>query len=482
MPVKVDNNISCKLTVDGAEYAVSTVEVVLGVNTIPKANLVLAPFKEKVMKPELASFIKGGSQEALQKAAQNSAKCELIIKMPDSSVDLKLKDWVIQQVGVATNSANSVTGIPIVIYHPAIELARIYLGCFGTITMGHQELLSETNKFLDNVATALDDYNTKITSSQASVLSSFRPMFDKVSADLVYGREVLNKVITSEVVGPKDIIGSNHWLSTATNSIGDKTLWYWLIYVFSSYGLQTIPDTSDYSAPLKVVPVSPWAKPVLTIADTQVSAIGIPTFAVEDPAGVAVTLGPDVTANGAVPTVTKSEGENSKSTVGSGRLLCYPTTPIKETTGGYNFKQIALPPWLRTASVRAKAEVPTVTDNVDKNIGSEVGRATKFESKEDTIVNGYVSKWLEEAFNLTKRANNLASVTCHPSATLQSGKLAVPGTVVAVGDNLFRYHVTSVVHIFSVPSRQVYSRLSGGHYRDRPLDLIPEGTKNKLYE
>ena len=480
MSTKVDNSIKAKLTIGGIEYDASLIQLVFEEGQIPYYTAVIAPFSQPVVKPTLASFLEGAIPNALEQAAQTSQKCNLTVKMSDSGVDINLNGWLIKQVGVAVKNALSVEGIPVNIYHPAVQLTQIYFGTFGLAKMDTTTKVVGSTGFKDAVTESLTIYGEAL--ELTDVYPSFRPSLSKVRKDLKTGIKLINKYIKCDVQGPNKmptIQASQNWILSYALTASGQSLWDWLVSLAYEYYLQVVPDPNNMNGPLILQPKEPWGDVKVTVKDTTVGSIDVPSLDVKSVSGVGVVKSSALNAGIGASYI--FEQKQQKYSLAS-KIYVYPKQPAETETARYRYVQQGLAPWLERALLSGhNAEVATDVFNALEEGASTGDYIRAFASAQYIDNTDVIEDWVKEAFYMTCCSNIYASFVCHPSAVLQSGNIVMPGMVVSVS-SLFKFFSSKTTHIFNAAQRSIYSTIEGNYYRNNKVAEIDEPHKIKFYE
>jgi len=166
-------------TIGDKKVDVCGANIVLGINDIPRIELLIpptqshnsTPLKPNVSKPNIAEFSKL-YQDLSDQAERQSEKGNVNItiktnstKSGESKEEIKLKGWVLSGVGLSSISATSAPHLSVILHHPAFFLTKvgsIYLTPKSTSANVLSGSVVNKRSFLEIVDTIYKTYKNKM--------------------------------------------------------------------------------------------------------------------------------------------------------------------------------------------------------------------------------------------------------------------------------------------------------------------------------
>lgn len=505
-------NVEFTVGVEGFKLPVNSVRIDLALNQIPYYMVDVPPcgWNDNLVKIGSPGLTDG--KQLLKQCfewANNRAPCKLNIELQQTSdgnagspVKIELNDWVLGNASLGTVNVTNGYLLNLQVFHPAFNLTKFGLFCDGLAAP-----IDLTTVSGDNIVAIADSTYKKI-SEALKKLQQKTPDKHIESLPRALGMEKLNDLaanithLATQYASPLDYLlwegGEELPLSTVRSTLihvskkGDDavrvamaseciprrsaSVWDSVLAAAENWGCVIIPTYTAKT--LSVTPSNPWAKPSVSVNDTQISQLQFPSFDSDPVLGVRCVNSQAATLAGVSVDFENKINESMIST------WCY--IPQGVVTGDrqnmlahgrlYN---IGTPPWW--GSLAAAAQSLRTFNMTGKSHDDEAASASNPDESIESALYAAQVIYAAYIFQLLFKQTFSASFSGPINLSL------IPGSVVSVKDKIgsvFNGYMIGVSHTFSVSSSSAttsvtlsYCREEGGYE-----GVCEEGDSNPLYK
>ena len=488
--------IKFNATVAGRKLDVCGANLVLGVNEIPRIELMVpptsssggAPLKPNVSKPTLGDF-KKLYEDLAQKAEDQSEVGSVDITIMTYSTSggnktesVSIKNWVLSGVGLSSISATSAPHLSVILHHPAFWLTKVG-SIYETPKSDAEKIVAEAasrggKKFLDIVNSVYDAvknqvkyfespenmpevYKNLLGTSEYNPSKYFRDDTPAPFLDLPLGQEVTERLAAAigRMVCPMGD-GSSTW-DMIVNSAGSLLLSV----------VQDEQNNFTMEKGLVIEPTKPWkTKSIITLSEDKCFWTEIPGMDMFKLAGV-MARKLRIFAN-RLTTWANPVGARPEDEAGMCDVLYCPVQP-KRADG--RIMKTSAPAVLAQAFME------------DGIVGEDI--VTGFADTSNTRLNGFDSAlnlYCRAVYEIAYLSMNTAKVQMALGIKDDNGKLILPGNTckfVSGGSSVYHGYIRNVVHYMS--TKGGCSTTVGMSYVRPGLKIdskIPNGDINAAYD
>ena len=518
----------CYVIVNGIKYPVSGFTLILQHNMWPTLLVTMDPYHEYTNKTtgknldaviaSLAMFtatFSGAQKVILDTTKRKSTFYCRVLNSSGSKQELKLNDWLLTGAGI-TGEARGGFQIELCLEHPLRAINESTINFYGIAYDLTQDTGINDYAGIANVLVGLDTAMAKMITALEGTTppDNLAEMYTLVKARYSFLREAISNNLRW---GAEE--GTTGWpyapfggledhvrfsIFPMVTRINNSTGWGWFAReILSGYSLSIVPTFWDTT--LAVVPFEPWGPTQITIYDTDISQIQLPSTDSAPVCGVLLALEHDDLSNFAMLKVqTEVKGLFSEGVAWMEAGL----------PGG--IPQITKPSWLGLmlkTSAGQQTDVHTddgsTTQTAAGTPAAEAGESEPADDKVTQLRDGYISvakefflEYFRQGYEI---ALNCRFMLSHHGNAFGSDYL-VPGCVCEIivdpanttagsaGSNTeagqgaqqtLRFFATKIVHKFSRQDNIASTTISGQYLRDGSsvnLKAIPNGVgHNPLY-
>lgn len=479
-------------TVGGRSYDISSVSVGLAKKAIPACYVNIAPAHTSPNSVRINKFNVVSLAQAFEQLKKDATRLALsnltIAVRPKGGVKgkvqaLNLKNWLLMSCGLTNMTTTSAFALQCIIVHPAYRLQAIPMLslCSASGIVVLPDDLEGVETVLDAAEVALDavdeanleaDIENEVSDSYEDYVSTPLKGADEIQDEVDNASELTRKNISTYLEWDPGFTGGTMdipcegvvaddedalkgmqramvqaWLPSSGQ---DRTAWSCLIDSVCPWFMTTVIPTYTETA-LKVVPENPWRSPDVTLPDTHVFSLNLPSFDPRPVCGATMTF-TNSPSEGGAPSYSDSAAANSGTLP---TTLSFIPASLNLLTG--TLLHAGDPPFLGLAQSYASGlqTSPSYSDGAETDAQydleqSEPEPPVAGEDNETTSVwNAVRMLHLCSLFMLSYKQGVSASMSCALCICTPDGKTLFPGQVLSFavgGKELFRGEIQNITH------------------------------------
>ena len=395
---------SAKFTIDGKEWPINSIDLVLAINAIPYAVVNMPPhfYDSKgysIQNPDLQDVKTG--LDYLYKMADNDAKCNLELSLQASggdnnTVKIECKDWILSDVSASAVSTVAGFLVSCKIQHPAYNLIRN--GYFAGSLDAPLDF-GEIGVEVDNIIDAADTVIEEMVDADKREISDLKPDVPHAAdyseiesaVEKMMG-QIESKAKPSDYLEMITSVNNEKYNEKPIKSLVEKyselfdpecldvalcssvcpdeqvSVWDAISQACALWGCSILP--TFMSEKLKVFPITPWGKPFYKIDEKRIYSMNLPAYDANPLLGIKCANGiAGDEAHGSTFAAYKNIEDETQS-----ELVYMPTGNLDKLHG--RMLSISAPPWLTVlmavaSSMRECVVNGDCTDNENVQIGSK---------------------------------------------------------------------------------------------------------------
>jgi hypothetical protein len=490
--------------VNGVEYCVSSINIILRENSIPTVRLIVDPAHVPTdpVTPATKATLEDlhASHQALQEAAENKSVANLhfeVWNVNGMKQQVSLENWVTTAAGMTGVSASGSFALEVEIQHPICKTNYAGLNLGGFIT---ELKVSPGDLRDDNLITAVADSITKYADLKvdANIMEAECNASPASIADLIdaFGTKLRDAATALEehlewVVDYNNDCGYSDWpipgcldtqqdlivrsvLSYVTNGL-DTNVWEIMArHICPQWFVSIIPRY--WEDKLVLAPFTPWGDPMILITDSEIADITFPGVDPNPIAGVFVEhLAPGAGDDYTVYLPNESSAKMNLNGMGY----------IPEAKPPGMLSVMSVPRWLEAAIMSQAAEDGDATSpqaaeadgDASTPANGEVDEENDVESDDEADFNhalyrGALYWCAKQTFLTLFRQDVQVNLRC--ALLLGTANSSVPGNWVAPGfvcqidangTALFDFYITDVIHTIDCQAGTAGTQISGRYAR-----------------
>lgn len=477
--------------VAGESLHIHEASLVLGVNQIPRIELMVAPtndsgstpLKPKVLTPTISDF-SDIYRNLANKAPGLNTKGSVHIDVyedgePKDSIDLR--DWVLSGVGLSSVSATSAPYMTVILQHPICYLTKL-----GSI---YEEPMCDMRKMVSGstigkknlmeVITAVYECarNARYYPSLENIAKVFRK---KLGLDVFDPNRYLDEDCSSHFL-EKSLNAGKNILAAATGRFvlptqGGSSTWDMLLSTAGLLLLSIVQDeTRNFTTnKLLLEPTKPWKSPTIQLDDEDCSQTDLPGMDSFKLIGV-YTRKPSHFSD--IYTLGMRNNGNANRTDTISNLFYSPFEKVEDADG--RIMATSCPDVLAEALMEDAATGKTLTLS---NIDTKEARASG--------LRGALIKYCQAVYEITTASMNTATAKMILMFRDRNNKLILPGNTcrfISKGKDIYYGYARQVVHYLSTRGgccttiQMSYVR-PDEKYKIMDKEVIKDGDKNPAYD
>lgn len=482
------------------DWCVSSIEVVLAENGIPRIEVRVDPAHAPTDKPSTTNALGLATLEDWNKRAQLFAELKAtasltfeVWKKDVLDQSFSVKDWIVTEAGMSTS--HDAFAVVLVIQHPAV-LTNFY----GTSISG---VLTPTELMVDSfpsddlvvaIASILELYGTCSVSSLTSTLAcTTENELDEANIASIFTTEMMQlaKIVRDTFVYNEKFyqVTYSNWptcLGALAANVADMPFslssyfWglrdtnVWEIIAQQLPGQWFVSILPTYWDKLTITPTTPWALPTIMIDDKDIAVASLPPYERNIIAGVTIyTQGPDT-----------GQGYGAYQGYGSDELLVADGVTYRPNSTLKGAIEVqALPHWLTSLSKASASEAGQygamglgtseimTPSNTQLGISPNVSTGVSISpSAENMRCAAY--RCAKQFFLTQYKSGTQAHLTTRLMLAMASndntGEKIIPGKscrITSAGQSIMDFYITMVVHRIDFAQATAETVIAGKYVR-----------------